>query len=469
MTSVPNWEKIAEKEHQMRAHADANILELFAIAELDPKRHFRGNDWRFIKFDGLDLRGCDMSHTRLFGASWSNTLVAGVKFAGSDVETTKLYKAADWKEAELTEEQREKIEILHLKSNKPSLSDIRSLAERGKIEEKQWTWMIKAADDFVAAHDIYRIMVDLGLGDNKYAVTTLLDKADNSDSVDLVRSYISEYGVEIDSYAVATLISKAQSEDEAVDLFRKYVKTDEFGQGVEPTQYVFNSLISKFDFFEKAEPYIELMKRNGVKIDAFTINPIIWKARTFTGARWLYDLIPEPRTMDMNAVLSHAKWQDFEKGDRPALNLLQSGPDPDLNTCNIIIGKCNTYPDGYSVYKLFKDRGLFDDRKTRPDRYTAYALLGLISERDEWGVDRAFSLLIEFVTEFRSFDIIEDPDVARKLERIIGLRVNRIKYRSDAPEGHLESGRDYLLRLAAAFANKRVMENFEEATERPLP
>ena len=400
MIPVKNWPEIKALESQMRAADNANILDLFKIASLDPRYDFRCQDWRFVKFDELDLRGCDFERSRVYGATFAGAQVAEAKFRGSDVQVTRFYLAPDWELADLSDDQRSIIRMQSLAaSGKLDRESFEEMPGWKLIDEPQWVRLIKSAADFERAHEIYKMMSKVEMGNSKYAITTLLDKAANSSQVRIAKNYFIDFNITLDSFAVSALISKANSEKEAREIFERYKNK------CEHTQYLFNSLISKCSFLEAAEDIFSMMEKEGIKVDEIALNPFIWKAQNFTSAMWIYKKLSNPRTADLNALLSHAKWHQYFQ-TKEVQSLLTNGPVPDLRTFNIIIGTCDNLSDGLSVIKLMKSRD------HNPDKFTLFATLSLISNGD---IDRGFDLLVQFIGEGVS---IEDQDVVRVMVRI---------------------------------------------------
>ena len=449
MITIPNWQVIESLEKKMREEEGASVLRLFEISGLDPDRHFRGNDWRYVPFDGLDLRGYDFRNCRLFGASWAGSRVSGAKFEDSDVEITRLDKAVDWREASLTDAQRDVLEVKSLLSGNPTPDAIRNFSNKKAISEGQWVTLIKSAPSFEAAHSYYQLMAEHGFGDSKYALTTLLDQAKTSAQVAISKNLLSQKRVSVDSHLVATLISKVQSENEAREIFEREKNN------IERTIFVYNALLSKIDYVEKAEDIFNMMREDGVKIDHIGLNPFIWKAATFAGAKWLYDKISSPRTADLNAVLSHVKWSDGDISKKLGLEMLRDGPKPDARTFNVIISACTNYSDALSVLKLMQQYG------HQPDIYTACSLLTLIPRESVEAIDRCFHLLTKLL-EGGAKSAVESQEVVTRVMQLIGAQPE------EAVAEHADGGkavykrRNLLIELATKYASASIASEFKK-------
>jgi formylglycine-generating enzyme required for sulfatase activity len=83
-----------------------DLRELLAIAELDPAKHLRFQEWSGSSLRGNDLRGMDFTGARLLSVDFSGALIEGARFdkaiiahAGLTSGTqTNLRAAADWAE-----------------------------------------------------------------------------------------------------------------------------------------------------------------------------------------------------------------------------------------------------------------------------------------------------------------------------------------------------------------------------------
>jgi hypothetical protein len=459
-----SWTEIRLLKEQMRKAENPTIFDLFEIAGLDPKCHFRGHDWRFVKFDGLDLTGLDLRDARLFGSTFKGASVAETNFLGSDVEYTRLDLAHDWKKAVLSEAQRELIGLKSLinANNKhhaeklPSIESISAyLSKGGEINEPSWVSLIKAAETFDEAHGYYRLMVDQNIGNNKFALTSLLDKSETPGQVEIVTNYLKKFSVQVDSHLVATLISKAESEFQARQTF------DEYRDKVERTHFIYNALIAKIEFYERASDIFEDMERDKIYPDAVTLNPLIWKAESFEGAYWIYKKIKDPRTADLNAVLSKADWSHFMRTVE-ALELFENGPKPETQTFNIIIGVCKKLDDAMSVKELM------DTTNFKPDIYTAFALLSVIlksyelSTKPEFYINKGFGILVNFLNQ--GINVIVN-DVLKKMMQIIENAKPVQRSELERYASSKASPAEALVALAENHASAGLAQTFKEALE----
>jgi hypothetical protein len=449
MIPVEGWNEIKFIEARMLAEREANILRLFEIAKLDPKTDFRGEDWRYVRFDGLDLTGCDFSHARLYHARFTGARVSGANFRGSDVEVTNLDRALDWREAELDEDQRAILELKSIRHEGGAMSAERAerIRKAKKLTEREWVALIKAAKSFAIAEQVYDMMAaeDRGkLAGSKYALTSLLDKAETRKHVEYVASKFAELNVPLDPYAVNTFISKASTEAEARDIFNKHVDK------MEPDIYTFNSLLSKIETFQGAQDVIEMMGRKGLRPDHISLHPFIRKAATLEEALDIYRRLEEPRTADMNMVLYHAEPEDF-RGGGAAAELLRSGPAADTITFNILIRHAGTVEAGWNVVQRMKNAGF------PPDQYTVFNMLSLVAEHD---VDEAFSILSRCLRE--GVDI-NRWDVVRLVMRIISDETGEPQRIIAREEEKVASWAEMLALFADKFASAAISEEFLRA------
>ena len=448
MIPVKNWAEIEAVEREMRAAKGANILQLFKIAKLDPHQDFRCQDWRFVKFDGLVLRDFDFEHSRVYGSSFVGAQVAGAKFRGSDVQTTRFYLAEDWELADLSDEQRNIIKMQSLVAG--GMLDRESFEQLHgweSIDERQWVRMIKTAADFDRAHDLYKMMSKVQMGRSKYAITTLLDKAVSTDQVATAKGYFAALNIPLDSFAVSALISKSKSEEDARKIFFQYKDS------CEHTTYLYNSLIAKCQFLETADDIFKMMESEGLQVDEIALNPFIWKAESFRSALWIYNKMPNPRTADLNALLSHAKWHQYFKS-KEVIDLITNGPPLDQRTFNVIIGTCDNLSDGLSVIVLMKTR------EFKPDKFTLFSTLSLIANGD---VDRCFDLLIQFIDDKV---LIEDRDVVRQTMRIVDDHTGRAERIVTELWDMEDSWYHSLVKLSEAFASAERNARFRAAIDK---
>jgi hypothetical protein len=449
MIPVEGWKEILGIEARMLAEPGANILRLFEIAKLDPKTDFRGEDWRYVKFDHLDLTGCDFSHTRLYGAKFAGSRVEEANFCGSDVEVTNLHRATDWRKAKLDEDQRVILELKGLRRGKGQVSAEEAARIRiaKKLTEPEWVSLIKAAKSFAIAEQLYEMMASEENGRfsrSKYALTSLLTKAENPEHVRLVTNKFHELNVDFDIYAVNTLISKATSQSEALEIYNTFA--DKMNYDV----ITFNALLSKFNRAEDAREILEIMDRRGILPNTNLLQMLLRRTSNLTEALHIYRKIERPRTNDMNVVFFHSGPKDLQAGG-VAAGLLEDGPPTNAKSYNILIHQAGTVQTGWELVDRMKREGL------APDRYTAFNMLSLVREHE---VDTAFGILSRCVREGIDIDLW---DVVRLVTRIISDASGEPQSIIVREEKAGATWLDVLILLARRFASAAVAQEFSRA------
>lgn len=448
MIPVANWDRILRLERAMRAGPAKNILELFRTAGLDPRRDFRGGDWRFICFDGLDLRGLDFSNARLFRARFVMSDVTGANFIGSDVEVTNLHRATGWRSAMLDEDQQAILELKHLRQHPDELGEesLKSLRRVKPLEEPEWVRLIKAAKSFQIAEQIYDLMAVLGqnYARSKYALTTLLDKAENKRQARQILDRFDTLEVPIDSYVVNTAISKASDESEARAWFQKY-KTQ-----FAPDIYTYSALLGKIDTFESAQGILDEMRENGFTPSNVSLNPFLWKAATFEDALEIYKQVKRPRTPDMNALLYHVQDAHWSPGGAVE-RLFAEGPPPDAGTFNILVHQSGALERAWEIVARMKEAGF------RPDKFTLFNLLSRFGQGD---VDDAVAVIARMCRE--GVDV-QHWDTVRFLLRTLSDTVGKGHRIMLEMEAQAAPWGEVLIALASEFADASLAAELEQA------
>lgn len=448
MIPVANWDRIVRLEEALRSGGSKNILELFEAAGLDPRRDFHGQDWRFVRFNGLDLRGFDFSRTRLYGAQFAKAQVAGAVFLGSDVEVTNLHRAADWRSAELDDDQRAILELKSVTKNHEALDAgaLRALRSMKQLGEAEWVQLIKAAKSFHIAEQVYELMAPLGPNyeKNKYALTSLLGKSQTQSQLESVLNKFEVLGVPIDRYVPNTVISRSRNEQEARAWLAKY-RTD-----FPPDAYMFNAVLSKIDTIEAAQDVLADMRRCGIVPDHVSLNPFIWKASTFEEALGIYDQLERPRTADMNAVLHHVEARHWGPGGAVEA-LLARGRRPNAVTFNILVHQSDTLERAWGLIAQMKDAGF------RPDKFT---LFNLLTRFEEGEVDEAVAVIARLSRE--GVDVAQWDTVRFLLRTIAGREGegHRIVLAKEAEGG---SWSEVLVALGHAFAAPALAADLDRA------
>jgi hypothetical protein len=449
MIPVDDWSEILSLEAKMLAEPQANILRLFEIGRLDPKSDFQGGDWRYVKFDNLDLTSCDFSHTRLYGAKFTGSRVAGTNFRGSDVEVTNLDRALDWREAELDEDQMVILELKSLRRGKGQVSpeQAEKIKKVKKLTEPEWVSLIMAAKSFAMAEQLYDMMASEENGKlsrSKYALTSLLVKANTPYEVKIVTDRFHNLDVPFDIYAVNTLISKAFSKSEAINIYKN------FDGKVNYDQITFNALLTRFDDLKGAEEIFEAMSAKGFRPDTGLLHLLLKRSSDLEEALVVYRRIERPRTTDMNMVFAHAWPEDLQDGGEVA-GLLESGPPRNAITFNILIRRAGTLHRGWHLVDRMKREGF------SPDRYTAFNMLSLLREHE---VDAAFGVLSRCLREGIDIDLW---DVVRLVTRIISDTSGEPQRIIVREEEAGASWSDILVIFAHRFANAAIAQEFSRA------
>jgi hypothetical protein len=251
--------------------------------------------------------------------------------------------------------------------------------------------------------------------------------------------------IEFDAFALATRLSKVQNGKEAIEIFNRYKNS------VTRTQYVYNAFLANFDFYEAADSVFKQMQEDGFGVDSVSLNKLIWNAATFEGAQWIYQKVPEPRSLDLTALMSHAKWRDFQPEGK-AYGYLSGVPLPDEVTFNVMIPNCETFDNGVQLYKIMREN------KITPSSKTAYPLLKLIIPYEDTAVDRAFNLLTIMIRDGAD---INKLDVLNLLKRIIAWRYSTGYKKIENDIDKFENIRDIFVFLAREFATKKVSFEFQ--------
>jgi len=80
MADFLNADAIARRVQAVVECPEEDFRNLLEAGRLDPKRHLRFDDWSYLSFAGMDLRGFDFTGARLHGCDFTDARIAETRF-----------------------------------------------------------------------------------------------------------------------------------------------------------------------------------------------------------------------------------------------------------------------------------------------------------------------------------------------------------------------------------------------------
>lgn len=262
------------------------FLERFKALGLKPASDFAGGDWRNCDFSDSDLRGCDFRNTRLYFANFSRAMIEGADFRGaSDVHTTRIHLAKDWRKATFNDYQ---IALIHVQLEKlRKYNEEKQQIFGADIGEKEWFYLIKTCPTFVEANELLGQMEAAGYPFNPFAYTYVLDRAKRDRKRkagwELYHHYRGAGGV-CDEALLTAAMGVSPSSEDALAIFNE-LREDLLAVGSVPEERTYNMAISEQDDnFRVAIGLFHDMKRRKVHISRYTIFALFDACQDFNHA-----------------------------------------------------------------------------------------------------------------------------------------------------------------------------------------